>query len=60
MSRHTIHSSRLYKVRYSCQAGTEGTWEFYAKDQGDALSQAKELMPLSYKILSVYLSEEWE
>jgi hypothetical protein len=49
----------LYSVNYTTAGGLNGHWEFYALNGEDAYKQAYELMPLSYKITSVNLSEEW-
>lgn len=49
----------LYRVNYTTAGGVSSHWEFYALNSEEAYKQAYELMPLSYKISSVHLSEEW-
>lgn len=49
----------LYRVNCTTAGGIDGSWDFYALNSEDAYKQAHELMPVSYKIRSVTLSEEW-
>lgn len=58
MTKRPSHLS-FYNVNYTTAGGLTGKWCFFAIDREDALKQAKELMPVSYKIESIHIEEEW-
>jgi hypothetical protein len=54
---HSHHS--LYRVTYTDVNDNPGHWDFWARDKAHALQSAQELLPTYFKIMNVYLKEEW-
>jgi uncharacterized membrane protein len=49
----------LYRVAYTDVSDLTKHWDFWAKNQADAIQSATELLPTYCKILNVSLKEEW-
>jgi hypothetical protein len=49
----------LYRVIYTTGGNRPAYWDLMARDPRHAIQSASELLPISSKIISAHLKEEW-